>query len=92
MAKNEQERRIADREGLKAGVEFFVDADVINARSVDLSETGIQFVTDQPVRVLMRIDQDGILAEHAAEIVWARRRDDGSMSYGLEFLGEDVAD
>jgi hypothetical protein len=72
------DRRRAARVALTATIEFIVDADVICATSVDLSDTGIRFRTDSPIPIRMRIEQDGEWIEKSADLVWARRVSDES--------------
>jgi hypothetical protein len=87
---NKQENddfRSALRRQVTTKVEFFVHGDIEKARAVDISETGIQFVTDEPVKVRMRLELDGETKEFVAQMVWARKStEDDSMSYGLQFI------
>lgn len=87
---NKQEHddfRRALRRQVSTKVEFFVHGDIENASAVDISETGIQFVTDEPVKVRMRLELDGKTREFVARMVWARKSaENDSMSYGLEFI------
>lgn len=78
-------KRSAERAPVREQVEFFVDADIIQAESVDLSETGIRMDTSRPIAIRMRMyHKDGGFAEHVAQLVWAARKED-KMSYGFEF-------
>jgi hypothetical protein len=87
---NKQENddfRRALRRQVSTKVEFFVHGDIEKASAVDISETGIKFVTDEPVKVRMRLELDGETREFFARMVWARKSaEDDSMSYGLEFI------
>ena len=79
--------RRALRRQLTTKVEFFVDGEIEQAITIDISEMGIQFVTDEPVKVRIRLELEGEAKEYFARLVWARKRtNDGSMSYGLEFI------
>ncbi len=84
--KDNPERRGAERRPITTEVEFYVDADIVEASSIDLSKTGVQLSTDRPIRIRLRMDVDGKATDHQAELVWARRSADGDMSYGFEFL------
>ena len=86
---NGSERRRAERIRINSAVEFVVDADVLNARSVDISETGLRFDSPTPIAVHLRMVIDGTESEREARLVWARRADSGDMSYGLEFIESD---
>ena len=79
--------RAAIRKKLHTGVEFYVDADIIKADSIDLSETGIKFETNEPIKIRMRVDVgDGEYQENQAELVWAQKDEDGYTTYGLHFI------
>lgn len=78
----------AERRKISMRVEFIVDADVIRAESINLSDTGIAFETDAPIRVWMRFgeEQDLIPGDQQAELVWAKREPEGKTTYGLQFV------
>ncbi len=80
------ERRRAERHDLQTEVEFFVDADIIKARAINISEGGIQFETETPISIFMRMEIDGELREYEAQLVWAMRKPDGTMAYGFKYL------
>jgi hypothetical protein len=81
----ESEKRTTDRAPVQKQVEFFVDADIIQAESVDLSQSGVRMNTDKPIAIRMRIyHPDGGFDEHVAQLVWATRKGE-QMSYGFEF-------
>ncbi len=88
---DEQPIRSPRRE-LNGKVEFIIDEDIVYAKSINASETGIRFDTAVPIKVLMRVttEKDKIL-EHKAELVWARKADDSDtgMAYGLQFIQEE---
>lgn len=70
-------------------IEFFVDADIVRAESVDKSLTGLRMNTKVPIQVSMRVYKDNDNSvDYQATLCWAGREDDGSMSYGLEFVDE----
>ena len=79
------EERIAIRKDLKTKVEFIVDGDIITAESVNISETGIRFATEKPIKIRMRFEKNGEIKEELAELVWAKQ-DEKETSYGLSFI------
>lgn len=84
--------RAAMRKKLYTEVEFYVDADIIKANSIDVSDTGIKFETDDPIKVRMRVDMgNGEFDEHEAELVWAQKDADGLTTYGLHYIPDDEA-
>jgi hypothetical protein len=86
---NEDDKRIAKRLPIKTRVEFFVDADIIDAESVNISSSGIRFDTGNPIPIQMRLEKDGILYENRAHLVWAQSKKDGGMTYGFQFVPKD---
>ncbi|MBN2287829.1 MAG: PilZ domain-containing protein [Candidatus Glassbacteria bacterium] len=86
-AGSDLEKRRAEREPLRAKVEFYVDADIIEAVSVDVSQAGVRFDTDKPIRIRMRMTVGDSLLEREAQLVWAERASGSdNMSYGLEYI------
>ncbi len=80
------DRRRSERARMESSVEFFVDAEIVTATSVDLSETGLKFSSRTPVHIRLRMEVDGDVQERQSELVWARREEDGTMTYGLRFV------
>jgi hypothetical protein len=83
---NDNDKRIAPRLPIQTKVEFIVDADIINAESVNISTTGIRFDTQEPIPILMRLEKDGVLYENRAHLVWAQSKADSGMTYGFQFV------
>ena len=81
-----REKRISERKELKTKIEFFVNADIIAARSLDMSETGLRFDTKEPIKIYMRMEINGESCDREARFVWATTNSDGGMTYGLEFI------
>ena len=80
-----KEKRTADRQLIETEVTFHTEDDIYMARSVDISETGIRIVTDNPIDIRLQIKEDGKLVQYDAQMVWARLKDDGTMEYGLKY-------
>ena len=80
-----QENRAAERKLIETEVTFHTEDDIYMARSVDISETGIRIVTDEPVAIRIQIKEDDKLVQYDAQLVWARLKDDGTMEYGLKY-------
>ncbi len=84
----DRERRVADRKEIQTKIEFFVNADIISAQSLDMSETGVRFDTKEPIKVHMRMKIDGKSCDREGQFVWAVTNSDGGMTYGLEFIAD----
>jgi hypothetical protein len=78
----------ADRKDLKTKVEFIIDCDIANARADNISETGMRFITEKPIKFRMRMNVDGQQQEYAAYLVWAKRDFEGTTSYGFQFIAD----
>ncbi|HDS16103.1 MAG TPA: PilZ domain-containing protein [Proteobacteria bacterium] len=83
-------RRRHPRTPLSAKVEFFVDADIVTAKTVDISDGGLQITTFAPVRALLRVtEESGMITEYETEMIWARKGSDQQMIFGLKIIDSD---
>ena len=82
---SEREKRKAERMALETEVEFIVDADVIQAKSIDVSETGIRIETDDSIKVCMRLNIDGEKKDMEGQLVWTKKNEKGGMTYGFQY-------
>ena len=80
-----QEKRAADRQLIETEVTFHTEDDIYMAESVDISNTGIRIVTDNPIDIRIKIKKDDKKVKEDAQLVWARLKDDGTMEYGLKY-------
>ena len=78
------EKRVEKRSLVKAEVAFNTENDIYMARSVDISESGIRIVTEEPINIRFQVEKDDKLVLYDSQLVWARVKDDGSMEYGLK--------
>jgi hypothetical protein len=78
-----------ERYDLEAPVEFIVEADVLKASAINVSQTGILFTTETPVYISMRVTVDGKREERRARLVWANQDSEPGLKVGLEFLQEE---
>ena len=79
------EKRLEERSLVKAEVAFNTENDIYMARSVDISESGIRIVTENPINIRFQVKKDDELMLYDSQLVWARVKDDGSMEYGLKY-------
>lgn len=82
--KNPSGRR-SEREPFITDVDLVVGAEVIQAMTVDLSETGLRIDMDHPLKVRIRFLVDGQLVDRTAQLARAEKTPDGGMTYGIEF-------
>jgi len=85
----DSDKRIEPRLPIKTRVEFFVDADIIDAESVNISNSGIRFDTHEPIPIQMRLEKDGVVYENRAHLVWAQSKADGGMTYGFQYVTQE---
>jgi len=79
------EKRVEKRSLVNAEVVFNTENDIYMARSVDISESGIRIVTEEPINIRFQVEKDDELVLYDSQLVWARVKDDGSMEYGLKY-------
>ena len=68
--------------------QFYIDADVFDSSSVDLSEGGARLLLNKPVKIVLRLNMGTYEMERNAQLVWARKSRSGDMEYGLQFLDD----
>jgi hypothetical protein len=89
MNKNTKLKPRSDRKDIQAKVEFIIDCDVANASSENISETGMRFITEKPIKFRMRMKVDNKQQEYVAYLVWAKKDPEGTTSYGFQFVSDD---
>lgn len=78
----------APRDELDTEIEFIFDLDVVRARGINISETGIAFVVDKAPPVEMRFVYQGDQHHYSARLVRTERLAEGGFLFGLQFAGE----
>ena len=79
-------RREAERKPVVTKVLFTVNDIIIEASSVDVSETGIRFDTEKPFKILLEMKTNGQILNREAQIVWAKRNRNGGITFGFEYV------
>jgi c-di-GMP-binding flagellar brake protein YcgR len=82
----DSDRRRFSRVPLEKQVEFYIDEDILTARTADLSATGMRITAEEPIKIFLRTLIDGKLIEREARIVWARMDQAGGIEYGFEYI------
>lgn len=70
---------------LETEIELIADFDLLQARGVNLSETGIAFQTVHPLFFEMRFQYQGRVRRERARLVWMQTGQKGQSLLGLEF-------
>ena len=86
---NKIDERKELRADLTTEIEFRVDADVLKASTIDVSESGLRLETVRPIRIALRYKEDVITKIYNAQLVWARETDGGYMEYGFKYVDDD---
>jgi len=75
------------RKEIQADIEFIADFDVIEAKGVNISETGICFELNEDLPFEMQFTNDsGQLCKQRARLIWVKRLPEGGYRFGLEFV------
>ncbi len=75
------------RKEFRGDIEFIADFDVVEAKGVNISETGICFELKEDLPFEMQFEHKGALHRHRARLVWVKRLPEGGYRFGLEFIG-----
>ncbi len=87
-----KDQRQSIRHDHKTEVEFYVNADIIEAETIDVSETGIRIEMNEPIKIFLRMEIDGRMRDFEAKMVWARKNLDERMTYGFEYIPDSNED
>ncbi len=83
----DEDRRKAPRMEISSTVEFVVEGGSIQeAHGIDLSETGIGFLTADTLTVALTVTVGGEDVTRLAKLARIIRKEDGSFLFGLEFI------
>ncbi|MFP4379890.1 MAG: PilZ domain-containing protein [Candidatus Sumerlaeia bacterium] len=86
--KDFNEKRDSERIEYPVSVEFFLDADILPAECVDVSQTGIAFNSAEPFLVQMRIEAPEGFEQRQAQLIWAKPLPGGGTRFGMRFTDE----
>lgn len=81
-------RRQEVRSAVQMKMDLCIGDETIQATSVNVSDSGVQLEVREPIKFWIRMEADGEAVVKGAQIVWASRKDDSSMSYGFEYTDD----
>lgn len=81
-------RQRAPREEMNSDIEFIFDVDVLGAKGLNVSATGVAFTIEQALPVELRFAHQGQCHHYKARLVRTQSLDTGGFLMGLEFRGE----
>ena len=87
MEKNQEDAvPRASRSELGGEIEFIADFDIIQAKGINLSETGICFELEQDLPFEMKFELEGEEHIKRAHLIWVDQLPDGGFRFGLKFV------
>lgn len=78
----------APREEFSSRIEFIFDVDVLEAKGLNISATGVAFTLDQALPVELRFEHQGQMHFYRARLVRIQSQENGGYLMALEFQGE----
>jgi hypothetical protein len=79
-----------NRVPLKANIEFIGAFDLIKAKAVNVSDSGISFKTSGELPFEMRYKQNGKTVSRTAHLIWVKHTEKGGYYFGLKFINEET--
>ncbi len=77
-----------NRVPLRAAIECIGAFDLIKAKAVNVSGTGISFKTSGDLPFEMRYKQNGETVSRTAHLIWVKHTEKGGYNFGLQFVDE----
>ncbi len=74
------------RTEINASIEFIADFDIVEAKGINLSESGICFELDEDLPFEMQFSLEGKTHRYRARLVWVKRMCKGGYRFGLQFI------
>lgn len=78
------------RRPFSSKVEFIANFDVMEAGGINISDGGVAFEVAQGLSFDMRLPDHSGDQVHQAELVWLKRRPDGSVRLGFKFTKKET--
>ena len=76
----------SDRKKLTADIEFFGDFDLIKAKTLNISDSGICFMTSKSLPFEMRFEHNGQTVSRRANLIWLKHENKSGFNFGLKFV------
>ena len=80
------DQRHSPREAGPVGIQFISELEVIEAQGIDQSDDGVQIELPRAMRFNLQLESDEEDVRRSAELIWARRQEDGRMRLGFQFV------
>jgi hypothetical protein len=79
------ERRASNRVSAENRVRLFLDGLELEGRSENLSHRGVLFYTDEPVRVTIELEEDGVMMRRTGQLTRLQSMRGESTGWAVEF-------
>ncbi len=80
------DERSSPRRPESVRVQFVSEFGQLEAAGIDRSDEGVQIQLPRAMRFTLQLEEDADHVRRCAELVWARRQEDGSMRLGFQFV------
>lgn len=71
---------------MNAEIEFIADFDIVHAKGINISESGICFQIDHVLPFEMQFKLDGNWHRYRAKLIWVKHLPEGGYRLGLQFI------
>ncbi len=82
---NVQDQRRARRFSVEASVRMRFEADAIQGISDNVSQVGLMFFTEEPLRVTVEVDEDGETRTYTGRLMRLQRLNETNTGLAVEF-------
>ncbi|MAE29726.1 MAG: PilZ domain-containing protein [Planctomycetota bacterium] len=79
------DRRGGDRRSIDGVLRLRVDSPHLDGKAENISDSGILFFTDRPLRVTVELEEDGVLRSRSGRLVRAQRIKGDTTGWAVEF-------
>ena len=82
----EMAQRETDRKAFNLELHFVSQADIVKARGLDISETGMGVEIESPLPFLLRTKENGEAKVRHVHLMWSKTTPSGSQRMGFRFI------
>jgi len=76
----------APRTEINASIEFIADFDIVEAKGINFSDSGICFELNEDLPFEMQFSLEGKIHRYRACLVWVKRMCKGGYRFGMQFV------
>lgn len=79
------EQRRAPRRPIEAPIRMRIENEILEGVSDNISGVGLMFFAEEPVRVVIEVEENGALRRYKGRLVRAQRMTEDTTGYAIEF-------